>query len=146
MNRQTDIHEVLLELLDRALKKQNIKKCVLKCLLGAKVGDKLNLYHQFNYISFQWGCMCQTQWSQAWISNYIFLHSLSGVIPSEGRFNKKYRNYHYKVNMVSQPSHLHDGDPYTGKMAALYWISPLFSHPYFGRKTSRWVQLDYLSK
>ena len=36
-----------------------------------------------------------------------------------------YREAHYKDEAVVRPSHLHNGNSYTGKMASSYWSSPL---------------------
>ena len=37
----------------------------------------------------------------------------------------KYRDSHYKDKMVVKPSHLYNGNSYTGKMTSLYWIKTL---------------------
>ena len=53
-----------------------------------------------------------------------------------GLFNIKmlsyqYRESHYKDKTVVRPSYLYQGNLHTGKMASLYWISPLIVAVFF---------------
>ena len=49
----------------------------------------------------------------------------------------QYRDSHYKDDTVVRPSYLYQGNLHTGKMASLYWISPLIIPAFFAYISSQ---------
>ena len=62
------------------------------------------------------------------------------------RFNVKmsyqYRNFQYKDETVSQPSHLYNRDSYTGKTVSWYWVGPMATCIFILQQP--WHGMDYV--
>ena len=83
-------------------------------------------------VSMQWHCLrIQSPavkhfnpWTRLALSRHMFTLVESGTLFQYQDHLLRYRGSRYKDKTISQPFYLYKGNPFTGKIKSLYWISP----------------------